>query len=396
MRVLLIVDSYLPEPKATGPMFHALSRELMQRGHEVTLLTVSDKISSNVSDNREGGVRVLRVRTPQLKGISLARRALSELLLSNVVWARAGKRIAPIHAELIAFYSPTIFWGPLVRRLKRLWNARAVLILRDIFPQWALDAGQMGPGPHYKLFQHYARLQYRVANRIGVQSPNNTGYFRERLPQYFAKTGVLYNWTSEDQTSFETSPLAARSELGIAPSATVLLYGGNLGVAQDPELLLATARRLRNLNAVVLVVGEGSATAQITSAIRDEGLSNLMFRPSVPQERFSQIARACDVGLIALNRKLTTHNFPGKLLTYISAELPILASVNRGNDLCAVLENSGAGVCTWADEPDAFLAAALKLSREPALRARLRSQVQDQLAPVFSVSAAADFILAET
>ncbi len=391
MRVLLIVDSYLPEPKATGPMFHSLARELMDRGHQVMILTVSDTISAKVVSGCEAGLSVVRVRTPRLKGISLARRAIRELLLSNIVWARARRAIAPFRADLIAFYSPTIFWGPLVRRLKRLWRARTVLILRDIFPQWALDAGRMRAGPHFLLFEHYAALQYRAADRIGVQSPRNLEYFRARAPEFLPKTGVLFNWTSGPRSA----PAPLRADLGIPGDRVIFLYGGNLGDAQDPDLLLATARALSSSNAVILVVGEGSATARIQAAIREEDFRHLVFWPSVAQERFGEIAAACDVGMVLLNRRLTTHNFPGKLLTYVSAELPVLASVNRGNDLRDILESSGAGICTWADEPASFVAAALRLAQDGALRAELRAQVGRRLAPVFSVSAAADFVLSE-
>ena len=390
MRTLLIVDSYLPEPKATGPMFHSLSRELTARGHRVTILTLSSAIAERVCVRDEEGVRIIRVRSPKMKGIHLVRRGLTELVLSRLVWMRAKREIDAVRADLIAFYSPTIFWAPLVRRLKRRWGAKTVLILRDIFPRWALDAGQMRRGPHYSLLQYYAEFQFRVADRIGVQSPNNATYLRAEMPQYLDKIGVLFNWTGIDSNGAIEDP---RPQLGIAESTTVFLYGGNLGTAQDPDLLLETARVLRGADAFLLIIGEGFAAERVQQTIAQEQMSNIAFWPSVSQERFLAIARACDVGLVALNPTLSTHNFPGKLLTYAAAAIPVLASVNRGNDLRDVLESTESGLCTWADEPEQFIAAARTLADDKYLRQRLASNVRQKLATVFSVERAADFIL---
>jgi glycosyltransferase involved in cell wall biosynthesis len=390
MRILLLVDSYLPDPKATGPMFYALSQELRQRGHEVTILTISDKITGYCEFANEAGVRVVRVRSPKMKNIGLVRRAIQELTLSRLVWFRARAAIESWRADLLAFYSPTIFWGPLVRRLKHLWGCRTVLILRDIFPQWAIDAEQMRIGPHRMVFDRYARIQYRAADRIGVQSPNNLEYFQKRLPRYLSKAGVLFNWTAELESGVEDP----RPALGLTPGTPILLYGGNIGSAQDPELLLAAARELQGRSAFLLIIGEGLAVGKVQRAIAEEKLTNVAFWPSVPQQRFLAIAHACDAGVIALNPKLTTHNFPGKLLTYISAGLPVLASINRGNDLRDVLEETNAGLCNWADEPQQFLANALTLLNHQQTRAAFAANVRTKLASRFSVAQAAEFLLA--
>ncbi|GAC1659060.1 MAG: glycosyltransferase family 4 protein [Acidobacteriaceae bacterium] len=388
MRILLIVDSYLPEPKATGPMFRSLAAELTGRGHQVTILTLSAALTQRSHLDQTPVATVLRVRAPKLKGTNLVLRGLNELRLSGLVKRRAGTALSDLRADLIAFYSPTIFWAPLVRRLKRKWSARAVLILRDIFPQWALDAGQIRRGPHFSVLQHYADLQYAVAERIGIQSPGNRAYFAEHRPQYLPKLGVLFNWV--DAAAVAPPRADIRTRLNFAPAMPIFLYGGNLGVAQDPDLLLHLASTVEG-KAHVLVVGEGLAFDRVRDAAKRH--INLTVWPSTSQEDFLSIAQESSVGLVLLNGNLTTHNVPGKILTYVQAGLPILASVNRGNDLKCLLESSGAGACTWADEQAEFLSNAVRIC-DPLLRQDLAANVSDRLRPIFSVAAAADFILA--
>src|SRR5438270_1613170 len=384
MRILLIVDSFLPEPKATGPMFASLATELTRRGHTATILTVAEQTAPYTVEQTDYAT-VIRVRAPRLKGVNLVLRGLRELRLSTLVWNNARSVISPLHADLIAFYSPTIFWGPLVRRLKKLWRARTVLILRDMFPQWALDAGEIRRGPHYTVLSRYADLQYSVADIIGIQSPGNRAFFEQQRPQFLPRTSVLYNWVSA--SSANDKPTELRKQLGIAATTPIFLYGGNLGPAQDPALLAALANRLGD-RAHILVVGEGLAFRELESSATQ--LRNLSAWHSVAQERFLAIAAQCDIGLILLNRNLKTHNVPGKLLTYLQARIPVLASLNRGNDLAELIETHHAGVACWADEPDRFLEHAEKLL-DPAFR---RSLSVESLARVFSVEAAADFLVA--
>ncbi len=61
-------------------------------------------------------------------------------------------RRSPLHStkwDLIVWYSPPIFFGPLIWVLRRASGARTYLILRDIFPEWAADLGIIKKGPVY-------------------------------------------------------------------------------------------------------------------------------------------------------------------------------------------------------------------------------------------------------
>lgn len=383
MRILLIVDSFLPEPKATGPMFRSLSAELTRRGHSVTILTVAQQ-SARCTIEQTPYATVIRARAPKLKGVNLVLRGIRELRLSSLVWKNAGSALASLKADLIAFYSPTIFWGPLVARLKRRWNARTVLILRDIFPQWALDAGEIRRGPHFSLLEHYAGLQYEAADVIGIQSPANREFFDHHQPKYLRRTEVLYNWIEPPSPTLEQFDV--REHLSISRNSPIFLYGGNLGPAQDAPLLPALADRVAD-RGHVLVVGEGLAFRELRESASSR--DNLHILDSVPQERFLSVALQCDLGLILLNRNLKTHNVPGKLLTYVEAGLPVLASVNRGNDLAELIHSHNAGLCCFADVPEDFLANA-ELLLDQAVRRAFSAQ---QLAQIFSVEAAAAFLL---
>jgi len=92
--------------------------------------------------------------------------------------------------------------------------------------------------------------------------------------------------------------------------------------------------------------------------------------------------------LISLDRRLSAHNVPGKMLGYMYCGMPILASINPGNHLFALLEKNEAGLCFQNEEDDSLAAAALMLSYEPELRTKMGANTRRLLDRQFSVAVA--------
>lgn len=386
MRILLLVDCYFPYSKSSATQMHDMATELHRQNHEVVVLTPSDRISRAVEIELEEGVQVIRVRTGKIKGASRVFRAWGEARLSSSMWGRAKRFLLQNPADVIVFYSPSIFWGALVRRLKSIWKCPAYLILRDIFPGWAVDAGLLNKGPIYHFFRKKEIEQYDVADRIAVQSPANLQYFTREFPSRQYRLEVLYNWMrlhEEDlpQTNY-------REQLGLQ-GKVVFLYGGNLGVAQDIDNIVRLSLRLAEHRHIRLVlVGEGSEVPRLKKLIAGKQANNIHLLPTVSHQEYLSMLSEFDVGILSLDRRLKTHNVPGKLLGYMYSGMPILASINSGNDLFQLLRREQAGFCFLNGDDDGFSAAALRLANDPELRAKMGKNSRKLLERLFSVEAA--------
>jgi glycosyltransferase involved in cell wall biosynthesis len=391
MRIALLVDCYPPSKKSAAKLAQDLAREFISLEHDVLVVTVGDAFDERASVEIDGRLTVCRVRTGRIKGANKVQRALNEIRLSRTVWKAAGRILESRPCDLIVYYSPTIFFGALVLRLKRLWDARTYLVLRDIFPDWALEVGELRDGPIYRLFKRYERRNYAAADHIAVQSPANLKYLRDRADVSPAKLGVLFNWTESELP--ERRPRSFRSELGLEDKF-VFFYGGNIGVAQDMDNILRLAERLKARNkARILLVGEGVAFDHVASVIADRSLSNVLLRPSVGQREYLQMLQEFDAGLITLHPALKSANIPGKLLGYLQCAMPTVASVNSGNDLVQVLEDSGAGLVSVNPNDDAFVRHCTLLLDDPARLAAMRAAATRLLHDRFHVHAAARQIL---
>jgi len=392
MRILLLVVYYLPSTMSSAKLMHDLAVEFRRQGHEPVVMAPDENIGSDREVSVEHGIEVVRIRTGRIKSASRALRAINEIRLSGTLWAR-GKEYLDRKGgiDLVVYYSPTIFFGGLVARLRSTYGCSSYLVLRDIFPKWALDAGVMKEGLIYRYFRRKEIEQYDAADVIGVQSPANLSYFMEDPVLRARRVEVLYNWTALQEKGIPVSHY--RDQLGLK-GKVVFFYGGNIGVAQDVDNMVRLAQDLRNEErAHFLFVGDGSESGRLRSMISDLGLANMTVHGAVAQDEYLAMLSEFDVGLISLDRRLRTQNFPGKMLGYMYHSLPILASINPGNDLREILERHGAGLVSVNGEDNALRDNAIRLLRDEGLRRRMGLNARRLLDETFSVEAAAGQIL---
>jgi glycosyltransferase involved in cell wall biosynthesis len=388
---LLLVDDYYPSTKAAARLIDDLGRDLVGHGHRVIVLTPSSDSTAALGIFNDRGLQVVRVGIGKLKDVSRAIRGWRESRMSATLWRRAKHFFRANPCDLIIYYSPSIFFGALVKRLKTLWRCPAYLVLRDIFPKWAVDAGVLRKGMLYRYFRSKELLQYSVADVIGVEAPGNLQYFCDELGDKSYRLEVLLNWADPGA---QLRPNGARRQALGLTGKVVFFYGGNIGVAQDIDNILRLAASLAAYeNIFFLLVGSGSEVPRIRALVDKQGLRNIRVLDAVSQEEYLALLSEFDVGLVSLDRRLRTSNLTGKMLGYMTCGLPILASLNPGNDLAALLKQSDAGIACDNGDDESLRAAAILLAGNPGLRERLGGNSRRLLESKFSVRAAAAQIL---
>lgn len=385
MRLLLVADTYPPARISGALQMRDLAHALAAQGHRPLVLTPLAAAGATAGLQAEEGVQVLRVPAPRTKDVPYWRRSLAELALPWVLLR--GLRRSVLREERwdgVVWYSPTIFLGPLVRAIKRRHGCPGYLIVRDLFPDWAADAGVLRRGGlPYRAFKTVERYQYRQADVIGVQTPSNAPLVARDAPPA-ARIDVLHNWLARPAAADAVSPPLP----GALQGRINFVYAGNMGVAQDMDAFVALARRLQaRADIGFLFVGRGSETARLKRAA--ETLPNLRVLDEIAPEALSALLAQCHVGIIALDPRHGTHNIPGKLLTYLHAGLPVLARANPHNDLHALIAEAGVGASIAGDAPDELLAAASFLASDPAVRAAMGRAGQALAERLFSPRAAA-------
>lgn len=392
MKLALIIDDYLPNSTRVGAkMFHELALEFIRRGHEVTVITPEAGLQEKVSFGTFHGVKTWRFKTGPLKDVSKFKRAINETLLSFRAWKSIESQVKIGSFDGVVYYSPSIFWGYLVKKIKSRCQCPAYLILRDIFPQWVIDAGMIKAGtPIERYFRLFEKLSYRQADRIGLMSEKNLEVFRMSNKGYPCE--VLRNWASQVPTVLPKGYIPLRQRLGLE-NKVIFFYGGNIGHAQDMVNLMRLVRNMvGHPQAHFLFIGQGDEVDLIKALAAEWELPNFTFLPSVNQNEFKFILSEVDIGLFSLAARHSSHNFPGKLLGYMVQSLPILGSVNVGNDLLDIVNMNHAGLIHINGEDDKLLESALLMLNDVTARRKFGLGANTLLKEQFSVESAAQTI----
>ncbi|WP_446470098.1 glycosyltransferase family 4 protein [Xenorhabdus stockiae] len=390
MHLVLICDDYLPNStRVSAKMMHDLALELSNQGHSPVVITPNTN-NSKLSIDTLDGVSVIKFPSGKIKDVPMITRAFHESLLSIRAWSYLKVILKSERIDGIIYYSPSIFFGALVDKIKEVWNCPSYLILRDSFPQWVIDEGLIKEKSIIaKYFRYFEKKNYLAADYIGLMSTKNLEVFQRNNPN-FGKSEVLYNWADVSPKKIDSCNI--REQLNLS-GKVIYFYGGNIGKAQDMSNLLRLAKKMKSFpSAHFLFIGQGDEVSLLKEYKEKFNLSNITYLPSISQEEFKKVLLSIDIGLFSLSQHHKIHNFPGKLLGYMVNSIPILGSVNKDNDLMTMINESSSGLVSINGDDDKLFNSAVELLNNKELRERIGKNAFNLLKEKFSVQSAAKSI----
>ncbi len=367
MEVLLLTDSYPPEIRSSSHLMFDLATGLRDRGHRVSVLTCHPRYNLAGGARRElsrargacevteEGIRVIRVDARDVHNCGPIRRGIAFLRLPII--AMLGGRRWIRRLDAIIHYSPPLTLGLAAIRMKRELGARYIMNVQDIFPQNAIELGVLRNPAAIRFFRLVERHCYGNADQITCHSEGNRDLLRKRLVNG-KPVSVILNWVDPEEYDRPPRPeLLARMGLG---GKFVLMFAGVMGYAQGLHTVVDCARLLQGRPEIAfLLVGDGVQKRQLVRQAR--GLRNVHFHPFVSREAYARLARTVEVGLVTLHPSMATPVVPSKVLTYMAAGKPWIASVNDESDARLIAERAGCALVCRPGDPESMASKALEL-----------------------------------
>lgn len=344
MKLIVIADAFPPMRTSAAVHMHELTLELIKQGHEVTVIIPGGSSNAPLRIENIDGFKLIWVKTPKTKDVGYIRRVIAEFLSPYIVYFRLkSNSIIDEDCDGIIWYSPTIFFGPLISRLKIKYDCPAYLVLRDMFPDWLVDVGLIKKRLPYYFFKLIEFNQYRLANIIGIQAPANFRYFNDGIFKRFkAKVELLWTWVTPSNTSIRCPIDLNKTHLA---GRKIIVYAGNMGVAQDFDLIMELVSLYKSRSEVGFIfVGRGSEVERLKRMAALNSLGNILFYDEIDSNEIPALYAQCKIGLVALDPRHKSNNVPGKFLSYMESGLPVLARLNFGNDLIKVISENRVGV----------------------------------------------------
>lgn len=369
MNILFLFCS-LPDLTNKQGLWASLIHEFAANGHHV-LVSSKRKGKKKTELCEEAGIPVLRIGGPEFTAVSNnVKKALAyqKYILKQRYYVK--KYWGKEKIDLIISHSLPPELAYIVGGLKRHFKCPFYLIQSDYTWQDAVAYGMFSKnGPIGLYYRYWEKKILNQADYIGCPTEGNISFIRSEYPWLpVERFNIIRFWQKELQV--ETSQ-SVRDKYGLV-GKFVAIYGGSVGKAQRIEHIINLAISCKEYEDIVfLILGKGAYLENIKVMVKEERLTNVLFKEFLPQNDYLKLLSSCDVGFIVLNEKHATPNFPSKTLSYFNLKVPVLAAIDKVTDFGAYLDKNEAGLWSIAGDTDAFKKNLLKYYQSPQLREKI-------------------------
>lgn len=342
-----------------------LMRKFCEEGHEVYIIHPNERRQGkDTSVVTKGKIHCLGVKTLNVTKTNVVEKGIGQLMLESQFKRALKKYFGGVIFDVILYSTPPITFNDVIKYAKKASGGKAMtyLLLKDIFPQNAVDMGMLSKkgvkSVLYHMFRKKEEELYRISDFIGCMSPANVDYVIEHNPMVSNRKVEIAPNSLEllpDNQSVKDDADGIRQKYGLPTDKPIFIYGGNLGVPQGiPFLMKCLETNADRDDCHFVVVGSGTYYQQLADWYKERKPKAVTVMKGLPKEDYDRLVQACQVGLIFLDYRFTIPNYPSRLLSYLEYKMPIIACTDPNSDVGTLAASNGYGFYCPSNDVDAF------------------------------------------
>lgn len=342
-----------------------LMRKFCEEGHEVYIIHPNERRQGkDTSVVTKGKIHCLGVKTLNVTKTNVVEKGIGQLMLESQFKRALKKYFGGVIFDVILYSTPPITFNDVIKYAKKASGGKAMtyLLLKDIFPQNAVDMGMLSKkgvkSVLYRMFRKKEEELYRISDFIGCMSPANVDYVIEHNPMVSNRKVEIAPNSLEllsDNQSVKDDADSIRQKYGLPTDKPIFIYGGNLGVPQGiPFLMKCLETNADRDDCHFVVVGSGTYYQQLADWYKERKPKAVTVMKGLPKEDYDRLVQACQVGLIFLDYRFTIPNYPSRLLSYLEYKMPIIACTDPNSDVGTLAASNGYGFYCPSNDVDAF------------------------------------------
>ena len=369
MNIIFLTVNRIKEIKSRG-IYTDLMRKFRDEGHNVYIVTPYERqFALPTSLSEVDGIHLLGVRTLNIQKTNIIEKGIGTILLETQFNRAIKKYLSHVNFDLILYSTPPITFTDVVRNLKKgTSSAISYLLLKDIFPQNAVDLGMFSKNSLiYWYFRQKEIGLYKHADYIGCMSPANVEFvLRHNSFLVHERVEIAPNSIELKKDPINIDRESIRKKYDLPIDRPIFIYGGNLGKPQGIDFLIQclNANCQRN-DCHFLIVGNGTEYHKLENWFINTKTDNVSLFPRLPKEDYDALVQSCDIGLIFLDHRFQIPNYPSRLLSYLEYKMPIIAATDINTDIGTIAEKNGYGYCCESKYVESFTACVNKYITTP-------------------------------
>lgn len=334
-------------------------REFIKNGHEVYCVSPAERRMGIETHLEENG-HLLKLKIGNNQKTNIIEKGISTVMIESQFVRAIKKYFSNVKFDLVLYSTPPITLASAVKYIQKRDGARTYLMLKDIFPQNAVDLGMMSvsglKGFVYKYFRKKEKNLYALSDRIGCMSQANVDYVLNHNPEITSdRVEVCPNCVEvQDMRLTDEERNEIRKQYGFPQDKKIFVYGGNLGKPQDVPFIVSCLKKCVHLTDTYFVIaGSGTDRYLLEKYIKEEQPTHVKLFGQLPKDEYDKMIACCDVGLVFLDHRFTIPNFPSRLLSYMQSGLPVLACTDVNTDIGKVIVEGEFG--WWCESDNALV-----------------------------------------
>jgi len=390
MNILFLTIFRINEISDRG-IYSDLMRKFCDEGHDVFIVTpLERRYKQRTTLIKKNKVTILKINTLNIQKANALEKWLATLLINYQFLRGIRSFFSEISFDLVIYSTPPITFKKLVNYIKHKDGAISYLLLKDIFPQNAVDLGLIKKGGLlHNYFVKKEKQLYEISDYIGCMSQANVDYIRKNNPEINPEK-IEINPNShelfEEAITMEQKKLL-RLKYNIPISATVFIYGGNLGKPQGISFIIEFLDSQKNKNEVFfLIVGSGTEYFRVKSWFDIKQPQNALLLSELPKHEYNLLLKSCDVGMIFLDSRFTIPNFPSRMLSYLEYKMPVIAATDKNTDIGKIMEENVFGLWSEAGDLQIIKQNIAKLSKSSRFREKMGKNGYDYFIKNYTVT----------
>lgn len=363
MNILFLTMSSGMQNIETSGIYTDLMRKFRDEGHEVYIIYPRERrfgLSTELKERNH--VHTLGVRTLNVSKTNVFEKGIGQILLESQFKAALKRYFSGVKFDLILYSTPPITFTKVIKYVKKK-NPKSIsyLMLKDIFPQNAVDLGMLSTtgikGLIYQTFRKKEKELYRVSDYIGCMSPANVKYVLKHNPEVNPDiVEIAPNSYDVPKKNRQVDDIEIRTKYGLPVDKTIFIYGGNMGKPQGIPFLIDCMNAVKDrTDCNFVIVGDGTEYMKLEAWVKNVSPKAVSVFRKLPKVDYDALASACDVGLIFLDYRFTIPNYPSRLLPYLMERKPIIAATDPNCDMGSMAEENGYGFYCPSNSVAAFV-----------------------------------------
>ncbi|MCM3338763.1 glycosyltransferase family 4 protein [Paenibacillus sp. MER TA 81-3] len=369
-KILIISQNYYPEIGSAANRIKNMYVELTKRGYEVTILTSNPSYPNrNIYKDPQFWEQeslekdVIRIHTKARKYSHSIFNRLLLYLEMTLKFILSIRKIDGKYDYVIAT-TPAIFIGVAGLVAKRKFKVPLILDIRDLWPDSLIGVGVFAFKPFIKIASLLETKLYHDADHILINS--------EKFKPHIISKGInadkisfLPNSLTESELFYQSSSLAQNKK------ELTVIYTGNIGLAQDLNLLIDVAVKMIDKSGINFkIIGYGFRNKELRELISKKQLKNVQFiKPKSKTETIKAIDEA-DIAFLSLtNHEVFNTVLPGKIMDYMCMRKPIIGAIS--GYAAEIVEKAQCGYVSRERKVDEICSYILKLADNNELRSLL-------------------------